>query len=46
MPGPEFLIKLLSLALATKSAASAKSPAWSRKLRNPGILTVKWLGVR
>ena len=45
-PGPEFLINLLSLALATKSAASSKSPAWSRKFGNPGILTIKRLGVR
>lgn len=46
MPGPEFLIKLPSLAFATKSAASSQSPARSRKLGNPGILTVQRLGVR
>ena len=40
VPGPEFLIKLPSLAFATKSAASSQSPAWSMKLGNPGILTV------
>lgn len=46
VPGPEFLIKLPSLAFATKSAASSQSPARSRKLGNPGILTVQRLGVR